>query len=132
MFTTQNPDPDSKKPFILWRPIVIWWQWLVPPTQAHKDRQPRRARLIAAGLLVLVVFMLVSFFFLYGRGFAKFYKTWRSSQLAREAGKLERRALEFQEQNRPLEYQDALAKAFNKASQAYITDSSNPDAVQLP
>ena len=131
MFTTQNPEPDSKKPFVLWRPFIIWWQWLVPPTQAHKDRQPRKARLIAASLLVLVISVTISLFFLYGRGAAKIYKTWRSSVAAREAAKLEQRAAEFLDQNRQMEYQDTLAKAFNKASEAYISDSSNPEAVRV-
>jgi hypothetical protein len=131
MFTTQNPDPDSKKPFILWRLLIIWWQWLIPPTQAHKDRQPRKARLIAAGLLVLVVSVFISLFFLYGRDAAKIYKTWRSSMLAREATKLENQATDYLVQNRPMDYQDTLVKAFNKVSEAYISDSSNPEAVRV-
>lgn len=131
MFTTQDPDPDSRKPFILWRPIVIWWQWLVPPTQAHKDRQPRLARLIAAGLLVLVVSLFTSLFFLYSHDAAKIYKRWRSNSLAREAARFEKRAADFLDQDRPTEYQDELVKAFKKASEAYISDSNNPAALSV-
>ncbi len=51
--------------------------------------------------------------------------------LAREAVKLEKIAVGFQEQNLPMDFQVALAKAFNKASEAYVCDSSNPDAVRI-
>ncbi|HEY2572605.1 MAG TPA: hypothetical protein VGH65_01005, partial [Verrucomicrobiaceae bacterium] len=56
MLSNQNPDPAQlhKAPFVLWRPFAALWNWLVPQSVAHADRQPRMARFVAAGLVLLV------------------------------------------------------------------------------
>ena len=54
MLFTQNPDPSQQQAqrFVLWRPFIALWHWLVPPSVAHADRQTRTARYAAVGLLL--------------------------------------------------------------------------------
>jgi hypothetical protein len=131
MFTSQNPDPNGKKHFILWRPVVALWTWLVPPTQAHADRQPVAARRVAAALIVFVVLLLIALTLIFGRDLAKLYRKWRSNNAVKEAQKFERVAQEYFDQKREMEYQDTLVKSFLKASEAYVSDPDNPEAVRV-
>ena len=34
MLTSQNPDPNARRTFVLFRPFIAVWHWLFPPTLA--------------------------------------------------------------------------------------------------
>jgi len=85
---SQNIDPNqagNKKPFILLRPFIAAWQWLVPPTQAHRDRQSTTARMVAIGSLIAVCGMVIVLGFLYARPLHDQYQNWQAEGLYEEA-----------------------------------------------
>lgn len=133
MLSTQNPDPAKQHPraFVLWRPFVALWNWLVPQSVAHADRQPRAARFVAVALVLAVCLGLVGFVLYNGRAWHRAYKTWQSSSLARDAVKYEGLANEYREANKQSEYQDTMVKAFRLASDAFTKDPENPEAVRV-
>src|SRR4051794_3271553 len=111
MLTSQNPNPNEKQPFVLWRPFLAVWTWLVPPTQAHIDRQSRTARYVFLGLIMLLALALVTTALLKGRDWHNAYKRWASNSDARTAVKYEKEAADYLEANRTMDYQDAMNKA---------------------
>lgn len=133
MLYNQNPDPSRQQAsrFVLWRPFVALWNWLVPQSVAHADRQPRVARLVATGLLLSVCLGLVGMVMYYGRSWHHIYKQWQSSSLAEDAIKYEQLADNFRESNKVMEYQDTMVKAFKFASDAFTKDPDNPEAVRV-
>ena len=131
MLTTQNPNPDEKRPFLLWRPFLTVWTWLVPPTQAHIDRQSRTSRYVFLGLIVLVALALVATVALKGREWRHDFKRLMSNRDARAAEKYEKEAVEYLEANRIMDGQDAMNKAYFKAKDAYTGDSDNPAAIRV-
>ncbi len=133
MLFTQNPDSPQQqaKAFVLWRPFIALWNWLVPQSVAHADRQPRVARFVAVGLLLAVCLGLVGIVMLNGRSWHRIFKQWQSSSLARDAVKYETQADEYRVTNKPMEYQDTMVKAFKLASDAFTKDPDNPEAVRV-
>lgn len=87
MLQSQNIDPENSglRRFFLVRWVLSVWHWLVPPTQAHQDRQSRTARLLAAWTLVIVCLAAVVTSFAYARPIYHQFKEWRSSRLVKQA-----------------------------------------------
>ena len=69
MLTSQNPDPNARRTFILFRPFIAVWHWLFPPTLAHRDRQSNTSRIIAAVAIVVVCVAWAIFEFISGAPF---------------------------------------------------------------
>lgn len=88
MLTSQTIDPNqdgNRKPFILLRPIIAVWQWLVPPTQAHRDRQSTTARWVAIGSLIAICMSLIVGMFFYAKPLQDKYQNWQAESLYEEA-----------------------------------------------
>jgi tetratricopeptide (TPR) repeat protein len=88
VLTNQTIDPNQtgqSKPFILFRPFVMVWHWLVPPTQAHKDRQSPAARWAAwigvttfcAGSMGLAIY--------FARPMHDRYQDWQAEKMVKES-----------------------------------------------
>jgi predicted Zn-dependent protease len=131
MLTTQNPDPNSKPPFILWRPIISAWHWLVPPTLAHADRQSSTARWIARILVVVIPVTVVAVAFINGREWHHAYKRWRAASIMQEVNKMDVKADSFLEQGMTIEAQQTLFTTSKKADEAYKMDPENIDAIRF-
>lgn len=138
MLTTQNPDPTARKPFVLFRPFIALWNWLVPPSQAHADRQSRIARFVAAGLAVVISLSAVIFVTMNARSWHGAWKKWRSTKIVNDALKFEKQAGDYQDQMRSSgssDEQDAMLRAYktahDKAVEAYQKDPDNPEAIRL-
>ncbi len=88
MLFSQNIDPNQAgkpKPFILLRPIITAWQWLVPPTQAHRDRQSTTARIVAISSLIAVCGTVIVLGFIYAKPIQDKYQDWQAEKLYEEA-----------------------------------------------
>ena len=116
MFTTQNPDPNARRTFILFRPFVAVWHWLFPPTVAHRDRQSSTARVLGGVVIVLFCMGLVAFGFLNGKKWYDTYQTWLANRLIKKAETLEK--------------QERLLEAWIAANDAYKEDPENPNVLR--
>jgi len=116
MLTTQNPDPTAQKPFFLIRPFVSVWQWLVPPSQAHADRQSGAARYIAAALAILICLGLVAAALFKGRDWHRGIKTFLSNRGV--------------ERSKKYEAADKPVEALIEANKSYNLAPDNPNAVR--
>jgi hypothetical protein len=88
MLWNQNIDPTkdlTQKPFILWRPFIAAWEWLVPPTVAHRDRQSPLARWIAAFVILSICAALLILGIVYARPLKNSYKNMRAGTMVKEA-----------------------------------------------
>jgi hypothetical protein len=87
MLTSQSIDPNDPNSqrwfFIRW--IVNAWQWLVPPTQAHKDRESSASHTLRMGLGIGLCLTLVVLSLLYARPGYDRYKQYRSDGYLDEA-----------------------------------------------
>ncbi len=131
MLTSQNPDPNAKPSFILWRPFISFWQWLVPPTLAHADRQSGTARWIARVLVVVIPLSLVAVAFANGREWHHAYKRWRAASIMEDVNKMDVKADSYLEQGMTIEAQQALFTTSKKADEAYKLDPENVDAIRF-
>jgi tetratricopeptide (TPR) repeat protein len=85
---SQKIDPnqaDKPRPFVLLRPFINAWQWLVPPTQAHRDRQSTTARVVAISSLVIFCGTVIVLGFLYAKPIQDEYQNWQAERLYVEA-----------------------------------------------
>ncbi len=118
MLTNQTIDPSQKQgPPALLRPFVRLWHWLVPPSQAHRDRESAMAGKVRT-IVILVLFggpLITGAFF--ARDLRKFYKDWRAEGLVRQAKKL------ADEGN--------VVNAVFKAQEAYNMSPENTEAIRL-
>ncbi len=88
MLSSQSIDPNqegNQKSSLVLRPFIAAWQWLVPPTQAHRDRQSTTARWVALGSLTLVCIGLIIVGFKYSKPIQDNYQNWQAEQLYKEA-----------------------------------------------
>lgn len=111
MLWHQDIDPSrihSEKPFILWRPFIAVWQWLFPPTVAHRDRQSALSRGLALTVLVLLSVGLLATGFLYARPLKQAYKNMRAGSMVKEARQM---AENGQYVNAVMKAQEAYQKA---------------------
>lgn len=120
MLTNQQIDPSQlgqPKPFILFRPFVAVWHLLVPPTQAHKDRQSPAARWTARiGILTFCVGLIVGAFY-YAKPIQDRYQDWKAEGLVDEA--------------RQLAEDGQIVNAVFKAQEAYKVKPDNVQALRL-
>src|SRR4051812_221343 len=116
MFTSQNPNPNARKTFVLFRPFIAVWHWLFPPTLAHRDRQSSSSRLIAAvaggalcvGMVVAAVY--------YARPMYNGLQRWQANGKVAKAQDLEK--------------QDRWLEAWILANEAYVLDPDNPAVIR--
>ncbi|HCN28832.1 MAG TPA: hypothetical protein DIT64_08690 [Verrucomicrobiales bacterium] len=115
---TIDPDaPDTRKPLLPLRPVVALWHLLLPPTQAHADRQTRKARWIAGGVVAALALGVAGLGFAYARPLKDTYKNWRTERLLAEARRLMDDKKYF--------------NAITKVQQAVSLSPSNVNAVRL-
>lgn len=120
MLFNQNIDPTkdlTQKPFILWRPFITVWEWLVPPTVAHRDRQSPLARWIAGFVIVSISATLLILGVVYARPLKNSYKNMRADSMVKEA----RRMME----------NGQGVNAVMKAQEAYQKAPESIDAIRL-
>ncbi|MBB5031367.1 hypothetical protein [Prosthecobacter vanneervenii] len=120
MLWNQNIDPTkdpSQKPFVLWRPFITAWEWLVPPTVAHRDRQSPLARYVAAGVAITVCLALLAVGVLFARPMRKKYKDMRAQSMVKEA--------------RQMAENGQVVNAVMKAQEAYTNAPESEDAIRL-
>lgn len=120
MLWNQNIDPTkdlSQKPFILWRPFITAWQWLVPPTVAHRDRQSPLARWVAAAVILGICTTLLVLGIVYARPLKNSYKNMRAESMVKEA--------------RLMMENGQGVNAVMKAQEAYSKAPESVDAIRL-
>ncbi len=120
MLWNQNIDPNkdpSQKPFILWRPFVMAWEWLVPPTVAHRDRQSPLSRWIASFVIVSICTTLIILGVIYARPLKNSYKAMRADSMVKEA--------------RRLAENGQVVNAVMKAQEAYLKAPESVEAIRL-
>ena len=120
MLWNQNIDPTkdlSQKPFLLWRPFIAIWEWLVPPTVAHRDRQSPLARWIAAFVVIGFCTTLLILGVVYARPLKNSYKNMRAESMVKEA--------------RRMAENGQVVNAVMKAQEAYSKAPESEDAIRL-
>ncbi len=120
MLWNQKIDPTkdySQKPFILWRPFIIVWEWLVPPSVAHRDRQSPLARWIAAAVITAISTALLVTGIIYARPLKNSYKAMRAEGMVKEA--------------RRMAENGQLVNAVIIAQEAYTKAPESIDAIRL-
>ncbi len=120
MLTNQTIDPNQAgqpKPFILFRPFIAVWHWLVPPTQAHRDRQSTASRWIAAASVTVVCLTIIVLGFIYARPLHDQYQGWQADRLV--------------EESRQMAEDGQAVNAVMKAQQAVSIAPDNINAIRL-
>lgn len=120
MLWNQNIDPTkdpTKKPFVLWRPFIAIWEWLVPPTVAHRDRQSPLARWVAAAVILSICTSLLILGIVYSRPLKNSYKNMRAGSMVKEA--------------RQMAENGQVVNAVMKAQEAYTKAPESEDAIRL-
>ena len=118
MLTDQTIDPNQReKPGLLMRPFIALWHWMVPPSQAHQDRQSKAAIVVRSTIVVVLTvgFMLVML--IWGKDLRDIYQDWRASRLVREA--------------KSLADEGNVLNAVFKAQEAYSLSPENEEAIRL-
>jgi len=111
MLWNQKIDPSqdhAPKPFVLWRPFIAAWEWLVPPTVAHRDRQSPLARWIATFVIVSICTSLIVLGIVYARPIKDSIKNMRAERMVKEARRM---AENGQMINAVMQAQEAYQKA---------------------
>lgn len=134
MLTNQTIDPNSPgrpKPFLLLRPFVAVWHWLVPPTQAHKDRQSTVARWVAVGAVTALSLTLVIVGFVYAKPIQDRYQDWKAERLVGESRQM---AEDGQMVNAVFKAQEAVSIAPDninaiRLNTEYLTAMKRPEAL---
>jgi predicted Zn-dependent protease len=115
---TIDPNQDEKpKPFVLLRPLIMVWQWMVPPTLAHRDRQSKTARLVATSALVFFCLGMILLGFLYAKPLHDHYQDWQAENLYQEA--------------KSLANDGQYPTAFAKIQEAVIKSPDNINALRM-
>lgn len=120
MLWNQNIDPTkdpTKKPFLLWRPFIAAWEWMVPPTVAHRDRQSPLARWIAAFVIVSICTTLLILGIVYARPLKNSFKNMRAESMVKEA--------------RQMAENGQVVNAVMKAQEAYSKAPESEEAIRL-
>ncbi len=120
MLWNQNIDPTkdlTQKHFVLWRPFIAVWEWLVPPTVAHRDRQSPLARWVAAFVIVSICTSLLILGIVYARPLKNSYKNMRAESMVKEA--------------RQMMENGQGVNAVMKAQEAYSKAPESEDAIRL-
>jgi tetratricopeptide (TPR) repeat protein len=111
MLWNQKIDPTkdlTQKPFVLWRPFITAWEWLVPPTVAHRDRQSPLARWVATTVILAICTSLLILGIVYARPLKNSYKNMRAESMVKEARQMMENG---QSMNAVMKAQEAYTKA---------------------
>ena len=111
MLTNQDIDPtkdSSQKPFVLWRPFISAWRWMVPASVAERDRQSPLARWIGISIVVVISTTLLLLAVIYARPLKNSYKNMRAESMVNEARQM---AENGQMVNAVMKAQEAVQKA---------------------
>jgi len=111
MLTHQKIDPTkdfAPKPFLLWRPFIAAWRWLVPASVADRDRQSPLARWIAMSIMVAISTTLLALGIIYARPLKTSFKNMRAESMVSEARRM---AENGQMLNAVMRAQEAVQKA---------------------
>ena len=120
MLTNQTIDPNQNgqpKPFILFRPFVAVWHWMVPPTQAHRDRQSKTARWAARIGVGTFCLTLMGLGIYYAKPIQDSYQDWQAEKMVNES--------------RQLAEDGQIVNAVFKAQEAYKVAPDNVNAIRL-
>lgn len=118
MLFGQDIDPSKQqKPALLLRPFFALWHWLVPPTQAHMDRQSRTTVIVRSSIVGVVFIGFMVAVLVWGRDMHDYYKDWRAGQKVKEA--------------RSLIDAGNVVNAVYKAQEAYSLSPKNTAAIRL-
>ena len=118
MLTDQTIDPNQQqKPSLLLRPLIAVWHWMVPPSQAHMDRQSRTAVVVRSTIVVVVSVGLIVTVVFWGRDLRDVYQDWRANGLVKQA--------------RALADEGNVLNAVLKAQEAYTMAPENTEAIRL-
>lgn len=118
MLTDQTIDPNQKqKPFLLLRPFLAVWHWMVPPSQAHMDRQSRTAIVVRSSIVIGVSVGFIATVLIWGRDIRDSYQDWRAGRMVKEAVNLAN--------------EGNVLNAVMKAQQAYGLSPDNTEAIRL-
>lgn len=134
MLTNQTIDPNQTgqpKPFILLRPLLAFWHWLVPPTQAHADRQSPVAFWAARIAVVVLCLGVVVAAVYYAKPLQDTYQDWKADKMVLESRRL---AGEGQMANAVLKAQEAVKIAPDninaiRLNTEYLTGMRRPEAL---
>jgi len=86
VLSTQDIDPNApKRRFFLLRWIISAWHWLLPPTQAHADRETGQSRLIRASAVIGVCLAVIVVAIMYARPMKDSYDQWKAAGLVQDA-----------------------------------------------
>lgn len=99
------------------RPFLRVWHWLVPPSQAHEDRDTRMARLVRTAVVIAVPVLMMVVSFVWGRDIYGLWKDWRAERMVKEA--------------RRLAEDGSVINAVWKAQDAYNLSPENTNAIRL-
>ena len=120
MLTNQTIDPNQSgqpKPFILFRPFITVWHWLVPPTQAHRDRQSPAARWAAWIGVTSFCALLMGLAIYYAKPIQDSYQDWQADKMV--------------EESRRMAEDGQLVNAVFKAQEAVKIAPDNVNAIRL-
>jgi hypothetical protein len=119
MLSTQDIDPSNagKPANVISRLLHAVWTLLVPPTQAHQDRQSPLARYLGAGLLITLCAGTILSIFIFRRPIKDTYDDWQATGLVEKA----RDALKNGDPTR----------AYISAVEAYKIHPEHVDAIRL-
>jgi tetratricopeptide (TPR) repeat protein len=117
MLTDQTIDPNQKPPSPLLRPLLAVWHWMVPPTQAHADRQSRTTVILRSSLVIITAISFVGGVLFWGRDARDLYQDWQADGLVSEA--------------RRLADEGNVINAVLKAQEAYSKSPENEGAIRL-
>lgn len=120
MLSTQDIDPTKaggKPPSAIKRLLSGVWTLLVPPTQAHQDRQTPLARYLGAGLLIILCVGAILSIFIFRRPIKDSYDDWKATGLVDKA-------------NQALEAGDPV-RAYMHAVEAYKIHPEHEGAIRM-
>jgi hypothetical protein len=87
VLSTQDIDPNNPNPrrFFLLRWFIGAWHWLLPPTQAHQDRQSGVTRYLRASVAIGVFVIAIASAVFYAKPIQDTYQVWQADRYLRDA-----------------------------------------------
>lgn len=117
MLHDQSIDPNQReRPGLLMRPLIAVWHWMVPPTQAHRDRESRTRVIVRSSIVATLTVGFIVGVFVWGRDIRDYYQDWRADRLVKEA--------------KALADEGNMLNAVFKAQEAYSLSPENEEAIR--
>lgn len=87
VLSTQDIDPSNpnQRRFFLLRWLVNVWHWVLPPTQAHQDRESSGTRRLRAGILITFCLAAIVLAAVYAKPIQDAYQVWQADGYLRDA-----------------------------------------------